>query len=63
MSLNKLIYLAVGKQKNYNTSLMIAPFSSEKLRQSELDLQQNQQISYEVINDNGSSEIFSTVIQ
>ena len=63
MSLNKLIYLAVGKQKNYNTSLMIAPFSSEKLLQSELDLQQSQQISYEVINDNGSSEIFSTVIQ
>lgn len=63
ITLNKLVYSAAGIQKNYKTSLMIAPFSSEKIAQSELDLKQNKQIEYEVINDSGGYEKFSTIVK
>lgn len=63
ITFNKFTYSSVGAEQAYSTSLMVAPFSSEKLPQSELNLKLNTELVYEVINDSGGLERFPTIIK
>ncbi len=73
ITLNRLLYSQqgskqvnqsyLGHQKKYYTSMMLAPFSSEDLKASALGLTSGQDISYEVINDSGGYELFSTQLK